>query len=77
MEKVDIASTATKDAVKRLIDNLGVYMSTLGEARDKINKGFEGLIKDQDALAAESGWINVNGSDILDINAGGVIMSVT
>ena len=77
MEKVAIASTATKNAVKRLIDDLGTAMSTLGEAKDKISKGFEDLIKDQDALAAESGVIDVDGSEILDINTGGVIVSVT
>ena len=76
MEKVAIASTATKNAVKRLIDDLGTAMSTLGEAKDKISKGFEDLIKDQDALAAESGVIDVDGSEILDINTRGVLVSM-
>ena len=76
-KKVAIASTGTKDAVKMLTEDLGGAMSTLVEARDKINMGFEDLIKDQYALAAESGGIDVNGLEFLDIKAGGVIMSVT
>ena len=77
MEKVAIISTATIYGVKRLIDDLGTAMSTMGESRDRINKGFNNMIKYQDSLAVESGGIDVNGSEILDINAGGVIMSVT
>ena len=41
MEKVDIASTASKDAVKKLIDDLDTAQDILSEARDKITKGFE------------------------------------
>ena len=77
MEKVAIASTASKAAVKRLIDDLDTAQDILSEARDKITKGFEDLREDQDALAAENGGLDVDGSDILEINAGGVVMSVT
>ena len=71
MEKFAIASTASKDVVKRLIDDLETSQYDLSEARDKINKGFEDLKKDQDALATRNGGINVDGSEILDINVGG------
>ena len=77
MEKFAIASTASKDVVKRLIDDLETSQYDLSEARDKINKGFEDLKKDQYALATGNGGINVDGSEILDINMGGVVMSVT
>ena len=77
MEKFAIASTASKDVVKRLIDYLEMSQDALSEARDKINKGFEDLKKDQYALATGNGGINVDGSEILDINMGGVVMSVT
>ena len=47
------------------------------KARNQIQKIFEELREDQDALAAENGVIDVDGSEILDINAGGIIISVT
>ena len=77
MEKFAIASTASKDVVKILIDDLETSQGALGEARDNINKCFEDLKKDRDALATGNGGIDVDGSEILDINAGGVVMSVT
>ena len=77
MGKVAIASTASKDAVKRLIYDLDRAQNVLSEARTKINKGFKDLREDQDALAVKNGVIDVDGSEIMDINAGGVIMFVT
>ena len=71
MEKVVIGFTANKDAVKRLIYNLGEAMSVLVEVKDNIDKGFKDLKKLQDALAADNGGINVDGSEIMDINTGG------
>ena len=71
MEKVAIASAASKDAVKNLIDDLDTAQDILSEARDKIAKGFEDLIEDQDALAVENGVPDVDGSEIIDINVGG------
>ena len=47
MEKVAIASTASKDAVKRLIYELDMAQDDLSEASDNINKGFEDLREDQ------------------------------
>ena len=77
MEKVAIASTASKDAVKRLIDELDRAQDVLREMRDKINKAFKDLRDDQDALAAKNWLLDVEGLKILDINTGGVMMSVT
>ena len=71
MEKVAIASTASKAAVKRLIDDLNTAQDVLNEARNKIAKGFKDLREDQDTFAAENGVLDVDGSEILYINAGG------
>ena len=62
MEKVAITSTATKDAVKRLIDDLDTAQDILSEARDKIAKGFEDLREDQDTLVVENEVPDVDGS---------------
>ena len=70
--KVAIASTDSKDAVKRLIYDLDRTQNFLSEARTMINKGFKYLREDQDALAVENGVLDVDGSEILDINAGGL-----
>ena len=72
MEKVAIASTSSKDAVKRLIDDLYTAQDILSEARDKINKGFKDLKKDQDALSAKNGGLDVDELEILEIKAAGV-----
>ena len=77
MEKVAIASAASKAAVKRLIDDLDTAQDVLNEARNKIAKGFKDLREDQDTFATDNGVLDVDGSEILDINAGGVMMSVT
>ena len=77
MDKFAIVSTASKDVVKRLIDDLETSQDDLSEARDKINNCLEDLKKDQDALATRNSGINVDGLEILDINAGRVVMSVT
>ena len=69
MEKVAIASTASKDAVKRLIYELDMAQDDLSEASDNINKGFEDLREDQ--------RIDVDESDISEINTGGLVISVT
>ena len=69
MEKVAIASTASKDAVKRLIYELDMAQDDLSEASDNINKDFEDLREDQ--------RIDVDESDISEINTGGLVISVT
>ena len=71
MYKVAIASAASKDAVKRLIYDLDRSQNVLSEARTKINKVFNDLREEQDSLAIENGVLDVDGSEILDINAGG------
>ena len=77
MEKVHTASNASYGAMKKLFDEFERAKDVLGKAKNKIHEGFEELREDQDTLAAENGVLDVNGSEILEINAGGVIMSVT
>ena len=77
MEKVHTASTASDGAMKRLFDEFERAKDVLGKAKNQIHEGFEELREDQYALAAKNGVLNVNGSKILDINEGGVIMYVT
>ena len=52
MEKFAIASTASKYDVKRLINDLDRAHNALSEERGNINKGFEDMREDQNALAA-------------------------
>ena len=77
MEKVAIAFTYSKSSMKRLVDDYAKAQDVLSEARDRIAKGFKYLKEVQGALAAENGVLDVDGLEILDINAGGSIISVT
>ena len=74
MEKFAITYTVNKDVMKMLIDDPGGFLSVLGEARENINKGFEDIKKDQDDLTAKNSGLDVDGYEILDINAGDVMM---
>ena len=71
MEKVDIASTASKYLIKKLVEDYYRVQDVLSEARDQIAKGSEDPKKDQDTLAAENGMLNVDRSEIMEINTGG------
>ena len=62
--------TLQKD-FNRAKDNFDKAKDVLGKAKTKIHEGFEELREDQDSLAAENGVIDVDGSEVLDINAGG------
>ena len=77
IEKVAIAFTASKALIKRLAYDYGKDQDVLSEARDFIAKGFKDLKEFQDSLTAKNRVLDVDGSDILDINAGGSIISVT
>ena len=77
MEEVDIATIASDDAIKRLVDDIGKTKDILREARDRIANGFKDLREEREALVAENGVLDVDGSEILKINAGGEIISVT
>ena len=46
-------------------------------ARDKTESGFKELSEEQDTLAAKNSKCDVDGSEILNINAGGTIIYVT
>ena len=61
----------------RAKDEFEKAKDVLGKDKNKILEGFEELREDQDALAAKNSVLNVDGSVILDINAGGVIISVS
>ena len=77
MEEVDTASIASDDAIKRLVDDLGKTKDILREAGDRIANGFKNLREEREALVADNGVLDVDGSEILEINAGGTIISVT
>ena len=53
------------------MDKLDISQDSLSESRGRINKIFEDLSGEQDALSAKNCVIDVNGSDIMYINAGG------
>ena len=71
MEKVAIASTASKYLTKRLVEDYDRAQGVLSEARNHIAKGFEDLKEDQYDFADKNGIPDVNGSEILEINGGG------
>ena len=77
MDRVAIASVRSKDSIKRLIDDFKRTQDILREARDQISLGFEDLREDREDLTAKNGVIDANGSEILRINAGYDIISVT
>ena len=77
MYGVATASAASKDAMKRLIDDFERTQDILRESRGQISQGFEDLREEREALTVENGVIDADGSEILRINAGGEIISVT
>ena len=70
MNEVAVATTDSKDDVKRLIYKLYRSHDVMSESRNKINNGFVDLSKYQDVLASKNDVIDVNISNILDINMG-------
>ena len=62
--------TLTKD-FNRAKDKFDKAKDVLGKAKTQIHERFEELREDQDSLAAENGVLDVDGSEVLDINAGG------
>ena len=58
--------TLTKD-FNRAKDDFDKAKDVLGKAKTQIHEGFEELREDQDALAAENGVLDFDGSEILDI----------
>ena len=77
MEEVIAASDASDDDIKRLIGDFKRAKNILKEARDKIENGFKELNKERDTLAAKDGECDTDESEILNINSGGGIISVT
>ena len=63
--------------MKKLIGYFKRTNSILKEARGKNKNGFKDLNKERDTLAADNGICDVDGSEILKINAGGGIISMT
>ena len=70
MEKVSVESTASKDAVKSMIDDLDRAQYILSEVRGNINKGIKDLRENQYALSSKNWGIDVDVLEILDINSG-------
>ena len=60
-----------------MVDELNIYQDVMREDSNNINTGFKYLIEEQDPLAAKKWVPNVDGLKILDINAGGSIISIT
>ena len=60
-----------------MIYELNISQDVMREDNNNINTGFKYLIEEQDSLAAKKWVPNVDGSKILDINAGGSIISIT
>ena len=70
MEKVSAAPTDSKYDAKSLIYKLDRYQDVMSDDRNKIIKGFEDMSEYQDTLASKNGVIEVEKSNILDINLG-------
>ena len=77
MKEVIAASNTSDYEMKKLIDDFKITKNILKESRDEIENGFKNLSEEQETLAAENGKFDVDGSEILKINAGGEIISVT
>ena len=60
-----------------MVDELNIYQDVMREDSNNINTSFKDLIEEQDSLAAKNWVPNVDGLKILDINAGGSIISIT
>ena len=58
--------------MKSLVDDYERGQDVLSEARDRITKGFNDLKENQYVFAAMNWMIDVDVSEILDINLGGV-----
>ena len=71
MEEVITSSAASDDEMKRLIDYFKRTKNTLKEARDKTKNGFKEMREERDTIASGNGKCDVDGSEILRINAGG------
>ena len=63
--------------MKSLVDDYEWSQDFMSEARDQIPKGFKDMKENQYVFAAINWMIDVDRSDILNINEGGVMMSVT
>ena len=77
MKEVIAASNTSDYEMKKLIDDFKITKNILKESRDEIENGFKNLSEEQETLAAENGKFDVDVSEILKINAGGGIISVT
>ena len=60
----------TKD-FNRAKDEYDKAKDVLGKSKNQMHEGFEEMIEDQYSLAAKNSVLDVDGSEILDINAGG------
>ena len=77
MDKSASEFIASKYAMKSLMDEFYRYRDILSDTNIYIIKVFKDLIEYQYALATKNGAIDVNGSEILYINAGCSIIYLT
>ena len=77
MDKDASAFIASKYVMKRPVDEFERYQDVLSYTKNYIIKVFKDLIEYQYALATKNGVLNINRSDILDINSGGSIIPLT
>ena len=77
LDEFERAKDALINYFNRDKDDFDKAKDVLGKAKNQIHEVFKELREDQNALAIKNCGIDVNILEILDINAGGVIMSVT
>eukprot|EP00588_Corethron_pennatum_P028180 CAMPEP_0194315548 /NCGR_PEP_ID=MMETSP0171-20130528/12368_1 /TAXON_ID=218684 /ORGANISM="Corethron pennatum, Strain L29A3" /LENGTH=140 /DNA_ID=CAMNT_0039071415 /DNA_START=132 /DNA_END=551 /DNA_ORIENTATION=- len=77
MEKFDDTKNSTDHACNRHISALETKRQLINDAVEKIRRGFSELKVKQDLLAHENGGADVDDGDLLEINAGGQIVTAT
>eukprot|EP00588_Corethron_pennatum_P002433 CAMPEP_0194295434 /NCGR_PEP_ID=MMETSP0169-20130528/53458_1 /TAXON_ID=218684 /ORGANISM="Corethron pennatum, Strain L29A3" /LENGTH=88 /DNA_ID=CAMNT_0039044593 /DNA_START=63 /DNA_END=326 /DNA_ORIENTATION=- len=77
MEHVDSAKNSTNDAYNRHTAAFESKRKLLDDAADRIRRGFSELEERRDLLAQETGIADVGDDDLLEINAGGQIVTAT
>ena len=77
MEEVDRESAVSYTAMEKYMDDFDKAKGVLEESKKEILNGLKYMGEEQGAFAAKNGVPNADGLEILDINAGGKITSVT
>ena len=77
MDKVDSAFIDSKYEKKSIICDFDRYHDVQSETKNTIIKEFKDLIEDQYYLATTNRVLDADRSDIIDINSGDSIISLT